>query len=310
MTKDFIKDYIEDLFKYITVYEESYGQFETEAFFQTYNGIYTVFQTLREQRDKAVEVDYYFLDKVRATPLTQSDLRQLTLQTLITYFESEADTDGRSNQAYAHCRGLRAAKQDVPYFETNLIPLLFKDGALKDNFRLHAFFLREIARYINRFGKKVKAEITPEEFNALSEPLKFLELMRRRVELGDDLLKDRESLEFHLLRVDAFAKLGTRSKTYKQYLSEWGYLKKSDFWSRVASWFGELGAKFRGAFSSGKYSRLVISQRKPAYFFYTAVILLFLLAAIMVPRWWSSYTEKKLEGLKERATKVQKGIGG
>ncbi len=310
MEADTIKSYVEDLFKYLKTYEKEYSQFKTEAFFQTYNGLYTVFQALREQRDKAVELDYVFLDRIREFPLRESDLREITIQILITYFESEADTDGRSNQAYGHCRGLRAVKQDVPYFERYLLPLLFKEGSLKGNFRLNAFLLNEMARYINKFGKRIDVDLTPEKFNALSDPMKFLELARRRVELGKDLLKDRESLEFHLQRVDAFNKLKAKGKLLRLYLSEWNYLKKRDFWSRVGSWFGEFFGKFLGAFSSWRYLRLVLSQRNPAYMIYSVVAILFILAAVAVPILWSRHAETQLEEFRERAAEVQKGSGG
>jgi hypothetical protein len=310
MEADTIKSYVEDLFKYLRRYEKDYSQFKTEAFFQTYNGIYTVFQALREQRDKAVELDYVFLDRVREVPLKESDLREITVQVLITFFESEADTDGRSNQAYGHCRGLRAMKQDVPYFERHLVPLLFKEGSLKGNFRLNSFLLNEIARYLNKFGRHIDADLAPEKFNAMSDPMKMLELARRRMELGDSLLKDRESLEFHLQRVDAFTKLKARSKILRLYLSDWNYLKKRDFWSRVGNWFGEFFGKFRGAFSSGRYFRLVMSQRKPAYLVYSIIAMIFLLAAIVVPMLWSKHADSKLRDFRERASEVQKGVGG
>jgi hypothetical protein len=310
MEADTIKSYVEDLFKYISTYEKKYSEFKTEAFFQTYNGIYTVFQALRQQRDKAVELDYVFLDRIRETPLNESDLRQVTVQVLITLFESEADTDGRSNQAYSHCRGLRPVKQDVPYFEKHLLMMLFKEGSLKDNFRLNSFLLNEMARYLNKFGKRIDADLAPERFNAMSDPMKILELARRRLELGADLLKDRESLEFHLHRVDAFTKLKARGKLYRQYLSEWKYLKKRDFWSRVGSWFGVIGGRFRGAFSSGRYMRLVISQRDPAYLIYTMLVILFLVAAVAVPILWSQHSQTELERFKERAVNTQKGTGG
>ena len=305
-----MKNYIDDLFKYLNIYEKDSSKFETEAFFQTYNGVYTVFQALRQQRDKAVEADYIFLDKLRETIVTKSDLRQITLQVLITYFESEADTDGRSNQAYTHCRGLRPIKQDVPFFEKTLVPMLFAEDSLHDNFRLNSFFLQEISRYINRFGKRVDVNLTPEKFSAMSNPMKLLELARRRLELGDDLLKDRESLEFHLQRVDAFAKLASKNKLFRQYLGEWHYLKKRTFWPKVKSWFGEFVGKLKGAFSSSKYFRLVISQRKPAYLFYSIIMILFLLAAILVPSMWNSKTDSKLKEFKERAANVEERFGG
>lgn len=305
-----MKNYVEDLFKYINAYETKYSSFKTEAFFQTYNGVYTVFQPLRQQRNQAVELDYFLLDRVRETPLTTSDLRQLAIQILITYFESEADTDGRSNQAYSHCRGLRAVKQDVPFFENHLVPMLCKPGSLKDNYQLNAFFLQEIARFLNTFGKRLKVELTPEAFNSMADPMKFLELARRRLQLGDDLLKDRASLEFHLHRIDAFTKLGSKNKLFKQLLSDWGYLKKGDFWARFFGFFGELFRKLKGAFLSGRYLRLILSQRKPAYLFYSIIIIIFLLAAVAAPMFWGKYTDTKLEQLEQRATNAEKGLGG
>ncbi len=304
-----MENYLKDLFKYLKAYETDYSKFETEAFFQTYNGIYTVFQALREQRNKAVEVDYFFLDRVRESPLNTSDLRELTVQVLITYFESEADIDGRSNQAYTHCRGARPIKQDVPFFEKHLIPILFKEGALKGNFQLDQFFLKEIARYLNKFGKALNTELTPEQFDAMPDPAKFLELERRRLQLGEDLLKDRESLEFHLARIDAFRKLGTKSRLLKQYLSEWGYLKKADFWSKVKGFFSVFFGKFKGAFSNTRFFRLVISQRNPAYLFYSLIIVIFIALAILVPSWWGSHTEQKLEDIRQNKEKVQRMAG-
>lgn len=80
-----IKTYIQDLFRYLEDYESNYSEFKTEAFFQTYNGIFAVFQALRKQRDKAVEVDLFFLENIKQAPLSSSDLRQLTIQILITF---------------------------------------------------------------------------------------------------------------------------------------------------------------------------------------------------------------------------------
>lgn len=304
-----MKNYVEDLFAYIGTYEDNYSAFQTEAFLQTYNGVYTVFQPLREQRDQAVELDYFFLDKIKETPLTKSDLRQITVQLLITFFESEADTDGRSNQSYTYCRSLRTAKQDVSFFEEVLMPLLFGDGSFNDNFDLNSFFLREMGRYLNRFGKGIKIDLTPEEFNAMNEPLKLLELLRRQLELGEDLLRDRQSLEFHLQQVDAFSKLGSKSSLFSRYLSEWNYIKRVSIWSRVRGWFTVLWGKYKGAFSSGRYTKLVILQRKPAYFVFMIVILFFLLIAALIPGWWKSHTSTRLDQFRERANEVQRGIG-
>jgi hypothetical protein len=302
-----IKSYIEDLFKYIDAFEKRPAQFETEAFFQTYNGIYAVFQALREQRDQAIEVDHYFLDRIKQSSLTSSDLREIVMQIMITYFESEADTDGQTNQSYLYCRGLRTVRQDIPFFESRLIPLLFKEGSLGGNLRLCSFLLSEISRYINKFGKKIHANLNPEDFGGLSEPMKFLELARRRLEFGTELIKDRSTLEFHLSRVNAFGKLEQKGKIYSHFLKEWGYLRRTSFWSKVKGFFSELMAKLKGAFSSGKYFRLVVTQRNPAYLFYVLIIMIFIFLAIYVPISWMGYSENKLNQFRNHANKVQSG---
>ncbi|UCG61910.1 MAG: hypothetical protein JSV52_01065 [Candidatus Zixiibacteriota bacterium] len=299
-----MKSYIDDLFKYIDTYESNYSQFETEAFLQTYNGIVTVYQTLRGDRNQAVEVDYYFLDKIKLHPLTSSDLRQLAVQTLITRFESEVDTDGRSNQAYSYCRNLRPVKQDVPFFERNLAQLLFTEGSLNNNFRLNAFLLREMAGYINKYGKSVKSDMNPEEFDGLSDSLKMLELQRRRLALGAHLVKDRTTLEFHLQRVATFNRIGAKGRLYDHYLTEWSYLARTSIWARFGEWLRDLGAKFRGAFQSFGYFRLLSTQRKLAYLTYTLLIIIFLGIALGTIQFWKSYEEKKLEEFQNRATEL------
>jgi len=226
---------------------------------------------------------------------------------MITYFESEADTDGQSNKSYLYCRGLRGVRQDVPFFETHLIPLLFKEGSLSNNHRLAAFLLNEIGRYINRFGKRVQANLSPEDFLAMPDPMKFLELARRRLELGNELLKDRGSLEFHLQRVNAFKKLEQKSRVHGYLLTEWQYLRKTNFWSKVRSFFGELFAKLRGAFSSGRYFRLVLTQRNPAYLFYIVMILIFIFLAIYVPISWNRYSDRRLNEFRIHSNNVQSG---
>lgn len=299
-----MKSYIDDLFKYLETYETNYPQFETEAFLQTYNGIVTVFQTLRSDRNQAVEVDYYFLDKVKLYPLTTSDLRQLTVQILITRFEAEVDTDGRSNQAYSYCRNLRSVKQDVPFFERNLTSLLFKEGGLKDNYRLNFFLLEEIAAYINNFGKSVKADMSPEQFGGLTDPLKILELLRRRLALGAHLMKDRTSLEFHVQRVGALNRLGDKGRLYEQYLTKWDYLAETGLWSRLTARLKEVAAKGKGAFRSFGYFRLLSTQRKLAYLTYTLAVILYLAIAFGVTSYWNNYAERKLEQFQERANNL------
>ncbi|HOP07511.1 MAG TPA: hypothetical protein PLF13_09490 [candidate division Zixibacteria bacterium] len=300
-----VKSYVDDLFRYLQSYESDSQSFETEAFLQTYNGIKAVFHALREQRDKAVEVDRYFLDMIRQSPLTSSDLRQLTVQVLVTFFEAEADIDGRSNKAFSYIRGLRAVKQDVPYFENHLVPLLFVEGALNNNFRLNEFFMNEVGRYLNTFGRPLNTGASPEQFSALAEPAKFLELVRRRLQLGENLITDRTSLEFHLQRVGTFNKVGQGSSLAHRYLKHFGYLQEASFWSKVGKFFGELGGKIKGAFSSSRYTRLVLSQRNPAYLFYGLIIVIFLFLAIWVPMKWSDYGHERLDQMQERAHELQ-----
>ena len=56
--------YIEDLFQYLDRFETRAAEFDTEAFLQTYSGVYALFGVLREQRDKAFETDSFFLERI------------------------------------------------------------------------------------------------------------------------------------------------------------------------------------------------------------------------------------------------------
>ncbi len=295
------KSYIDDLFRYLETFENRYTDFDTEAFLQTYNGIYTVFQPLRQQREEALAIDRYLLEKIKEMPLTSSDLRQVTIQVLVTFFESEADIDGQSNKAYLYVRDLRAVKRDVAFFENHLVPLLFRDGALNNNFELNKFFLKEIARYVGKFGGGLKTDVSPEAFGGKDDPLKFLELMRRRQVMGTELITDRGSLEFHLMQIDAFSKLASKNRLFDQYLTDWQYLKKTTFWSRVKEWFGNVWSGFRATFKSTRYFRLVMTQRPSGYIFYGAVIILFIFLAVYVPLKWSDYGNQKLEIFQQKA---------
>jgi hypothetical protein len=304
-----METYIKDLFRYIETYEQKYAEFDSEAFFQTYNGIFAMFHALREQRDQAMQVDGYFLKKLKAVPMNSSDLRQITLQILITFFESEADTDGKTDQSYYYVRSLRSTGQDVPFFTEHLVPMMFREGALNQNFELNEFFLNEIARYLNKFGRNINANISPEEFDALSDPLKFLELIRRRIILGKDLLKDHGSLEFHLNRINAFEKISRSGRLAENYLTRWSYLQKSSFWSKVTGFLKEARGKLAGIFSNWRYFRLVMTQRKPAYFLYALLILFFIWLAIYVPMAWNGYNEQQYEQFQKRAENIR-GVGG
>jgi len=301
-----IKSYIDDIFRFLDTYESNYQQFQTDAFIQTYNGIYAVFQALRQQRDQAVEVDQYFLQRLRSAPLTSSDARQITMQLLISYFESEADVDGQSNRAYAYCRDLRAVKRDVPFFEAHLVPLLFTEGSLNNNFQLSRFFLQEVARFMQKFGSPVDPNLSPEKFGGLADPLKFLELARRRLELGADVIKDRGSLEFHLRQVDTFNKMCASGRTYEKYLREWNYLVTTSFWSRLKGMFGRVWGKVKGAFSNWSYFRLTLAQRNPAYAFYTIVMIVMIVLAVLVPSWWNKHKDSQLNEFKQHSEQVQR----
>jgi len=300
-----LKQHIESLFRYLNSYEKDYGSFETEAFIQTYNGITAVFKTLRSHRDDAVETDYAFLDFIQSSPLTSSDLRRLTVQTMISYFEAQADVDGRSNQAYLYVRNLRSVKQDVQFIEQHLIPLLFRPGSLNANFRLHSFFLVELAKYLNEYGPTLPRDLSPEEFDRLGDDLKFLTLCRRRLQFGTTLVSERIDPEFHLHRVGSFRKLAAKDKILGAYLSEWQYLGGGDgFWSRVAKWLSGLGAKGKGFFTSLDYSRLVFRQRRPALVFNVFMIVVWLALDILAPKLWWNFSEKKLDDLNKRKDAV------
>lgn len=296
-----IRAYIQDLFDYLEKFESPAAHFETEAFLQTYNGIIAVLNSLRQQRTEAVAVDEYLLERVQQTPLTSSDLRHLTIQVLITFFESEADTDGQSNRAYSYCRGLRAVKQDIPFFEKHLVPLICDDSSLAANLRLKEFLLSEIARYLGKFGRPLKANLSPEDFQALPSPLQLLELRRRRTELGRGLVKERTSLEFHLQRVDYFGKISSWGRIYEHLLQKWEYLETATFWTKVKEGLATMAGGIARAFASSGYFRLVINQRRPAYLFYTLVIVVLIFIAIFVPLKWQSFGEQQLEEFQEQS---------
>ncbi len=304
-----ISSYIENLFSYLDKFENRPGDLDTEAFLQTYNGIYAVFQALRQERERAVEIDQFFLSKIKQTPLNKSDLRLITVQLLISYFEVESDVDGQSNQAYLYCRGQREVKQDVPYFGQHLVPKLFADGSLNFDLRLNSFFLNEFARYMNEYGSRVPADTSVEEFDRMPVSSQFLLLARRRLEYGEDLIKDRSSLEHNLLQLDKFKKMAVQGRVQREYLSDWSYLVTTSFWSRLSAWFKETLGRIGGAFSSWRYFRLVMRQRKAAYLWYSLVIVIAVWSAIWVPMKWLDYTDERLDQLKQRADQVQKQAG-
>jgi len=304
-----ITSYIEDLFTYINGYESDYASFEVEAFFQTYNGIGAVFQALREQREKAVEVDRVFLEKIKQRPLNSSDLRQLTIQIIVSFFESVADTDGQSGNAYIYCREFRNVRQDKPYFETVLMPLLAREGGLNNNFKLNYFFLKEIGRYIRKFSRGFSADVNFEDFKGMPVHQKLLTLHLRRSELGEDIINDRDSLEFHMRNVGVFEKFRQESPLAESYLKEWGYLAQGpSFMDKVRQFFSIIGSKLRGS-SSLNYVRLSLSQRYSAYLFYYLMIVIFVFLAIFVPLAWNKYTEQRLEKFKAHVEEAENAMG-
>jgi len=303
-----IRSYIQDLFKYIDTYEKNYDSFDIEGFLQTYNGIYAVFQALREQRERAVEVDQQFLERIKQGPLSSSDLRQLTIQILISFFESIADTDGQSNRAYLYCRERRDSKRDVAYFEKYLVPLLTQPGALNNNFRLNQLFLKEIGRFIDKFGSGVKRDMSPEDFNSMTEGRKLLELQMRRARLGTDLVEDRNSLEFHLRSVGAFEKMKSGSSLSDRYLREWGYLVEESFMDRVRETALIVWSNIRSLFSNYRYFRLALTQRNSAYIFYGLLIILFIFLAFFIPLKWNSYSERRLAEFDRRVEDTREVI--
>ncbi|MCK4574481.1 MAG: hypothetical protein KAU36_08915, partial [candidate division Zixibacteria bacterium] len=125
-------------------------------------------------------------------------------------------------------------------------------------------------------------------------------LTRRRMELGTGLLADRNSLEFHLNRIDYFTKLSAANKLSEHFLKDWHYLKTTSFWSRLGDFLSELGGKLRGAFSSFGYLRLILNQRNPAYVYYSVIIIIFILLAIYVPLKWQDYSQEQLRDFQQR----------
>ena len=304
-----ITSYIEDLFKYINDYESDYNTFETEAFFQTYNGICAVFQALREQRDKAVEVDRVFLEKIKQGPLNSSDLRQLTIQVLISFFESVADTDGQSNRSYLYCREFRSVKRDVTYFETYLMPLLTREGSLNGNFKLNYFFIKEIGRFIRTFSSGFDPEVDFEEFRGMQVHEKLLALYLRRSALGDGVVDDRDSLEYHMRSTGVFDKLRQGSPLAEKYLREWGYLVEESFWDRIRESLSVAMSNLKGFFSSFRYVRLSLAQRFSAYLFYGLMIVIFVFLAIFVPLRWNTYRAERLAEFDEHVEKTAGATG-
>jgi len=301
-----IKQYIDDLFRYLATYETSYTSFQTEAFLQTYNGIRAVFTALRQQRNQAVETDYTFLDFIQSSPPAGSDLRTVTVQLLITFFESEADVDGRSNQAYTYVRGLRAIKQDAPYLEDHLLPILFRPTALRTNFALNRFLLEEMARFLNSYGPPLDIG---ESFSALRDDRKILELCRRRLRLGANLVEDRASLEFSLRNAGAFDQLKKQGPLYEQYLKEWGLLRERErFWSRVGRSLAATGRKAKGLFQSSRYSSLMFTQRRPAVALQIGLVLVWIACAILAPVLWGKYSDSRYRDLDRRVNELRQQV--
>lgn len=298
---------IDDLFRYVQDYETESGGFNVEAFINTYNGIKAVFQPLREQRRDAVEVDQLLLERIRQVHLSKSDLRQLTIQVLLSYFNAIANTDGTTNKAYYACRQMRKIPMDVRYFEEELMPLLTREGSLKGHLDLNRFFLEQIGKYIKEYGGSFKGNVTPEEFKGMPIQSKILILYLRRLELGNALVRDRNSLEFHMRRESGEFEKMTKSYSIADYYldSQWKYIEKIGFWTRVKGFVGLAWARFRGSLTSMDYVKLSVAQRPPAYIYYLLIIVIFLFLALAIPLVWSNYRNSELEKFNNRIDAVE-----
>ena len=139
--------------------------------------------------------------------------------------------------------------------------------------------------------------------------MKLMELARRRLQLGTDLLSDRNSLEFDLHRLNTFNKLADKTRLFDMYFGEWQYRIKGSFWGRVTASLGSLWAGIKGVFSSYRYFRLVTTQRRAAYIYYGLIILIFILLAVYVPSKWNDHTQDLYEQFEQRAAQPSPGGG-
>jgi hypothetical protein len=94
--------------------------------------------------------------------------------------------------------------------------------------------------------------------------------------------------------------MAEKDQLAQKYFKTWGYLSEVGLWSRIKKALSETGGKGKGAFSSWRYFRLVLTQRNPAYLWYGFVMVLFLLAAIWVPMKWADYEQQKFQEMERR----------
>jgi len=85
-----------------------------------------------------------------------------------------------------------------------------------------------------------------------------------------------------------------------QYLADWGYLAKSNFWSRCWRAVAIQATKVKRAFTSIKYLRFILSQRYPAVVLHLLLIVFFIWLGIYVPNRWQQYEREQLESFSER----------
>ena len=102
-------------------------------------------------------------------------------------------------------------------------------------------------------------------------------------------------------RVATFNRIGAKGKLYEEYLTKWDYMASSSLWARLSEWLKDLGAKFKGAFQSFGYFRLLTTQRKLAYLTYTLAILISLAIAFGSMSFWAGYEEDKLQEFQQKA---------
>ena len=148
-------------------------------------------------------------------------------------------------------------------------------------------------QYGERFNDELLKILDPRQraLDALIDQ-KLLELFLRRLKHGENLVEDRNSIEFHMRDIREFEKLKESNKILGKYLEKWNYLlDEPTFWDRFTERTGFIWRNIKDLFSNFSYLRLSLTQRNSAYFFYGIVVFLFVLMSILVPMWWGGKTE-------------------
>jgi len=154
-----------------------------------------------------------------------------------------------------------AVKRDISFFEDHLVALLFMRAVLNNNFRLNEFFSARDCAVSGQIRHPFKDAVSPEQLGRLVTRANFLTLRGRRVALGEDVARDRGSLEFHLQRIDPFTKLGSQEPPFNGALFDVVGLPCARQVLGDGAQFrshGRMG-EIQGAFKNARYFRL--SQR-------------------------------------------------